>query len=329
MPQPLGVGHLLHNRLFDSSPGMLRVWKISGEEVTAARLRDVTNVKALKQHLQKLCGVSRFRQKLLFDGECLDDKTKLDSAIDIQLVLQPFCSSPKQVNQLVEASSAGRLDKVEEMLQHPVDPNSSRRSYTPLRSACFRGQVEVARLLLEATADASAANEAGQTPLWIAAYFGHEELVSMLLQAGADGNARAIGVGDGDTPLGMASELRRVKIVRMLIRAGVDVDLANGKGQTPLWKASHRSFVPITQLLLGAGADFDKASEDEESPLWIASRHGNLGPMYLLLEARADMYRANCEGRTPLAAASEHGQEEAARLLRMTDVKARDSCKYD
>ena len=40
---------------------MVHVWKASGDQVATLSLADVGSVRALKQRLQKLCEVSRFR----------------------------------------------------------------------------------------------------------------------------------------------------------------------------------------------------------------------------------------------------------------------------
>ena len=44
---------------------MLHVWKASGEELAVVKLEDFREVRDLKRHLQGLCGLPRFRQRLV------------------------------------------------------------------------------------------------------------------------------------------------------------------------------------------------------------------------------------------------------------------------
>ena len=75
---------------------------------------EVSNVRAVKRRLQKLHGLpSRFRQRLIFQGTILDDDDdKLESSLDLVLVLQPFSiASQTQADELVAAAEDGSVDK--------------------------------------------------------------------------------------------------------------------------------------------------------------------------------------------------------------------------
>ena len=75
----------------DAAPKLLHVWLVWGEKLTSLPEEELTDVLSLKRHLQTLCGMSRFRQRLLHQGTPLADNVKLASFInDIQLVLLPF-----------------------------------------------------------------------------------------------------------------------------------------------------------------------------------------------------------------------------------------------
>ena len=111
----------------DCSP-MVHVWKASGDQMATLALADVGSVRTLKQHLQTLCGVSRFRQRLLLRGETLADEAQLASspsgALDVQLVLLPFVStSVWEVHDLTSRVATGSERQVEEILLRPQDPN--------------------------------------------------------------------------------------------------------------------------------------------------------------------------------------------------------------
>ena len=61
-----------------------------------------------------------------------------------------------------------------------------------LRAAAESGDVEAVNALIEAGADPSAKNFAGNTPLHYAAYSGHTKVIEALLCAGADPSAKNI-----------------------------------------------------------------------------------------------------------------------------------------
>ena len=75
---------------------------------------ELSDVKALKQHLNKLHGLpARFRQRLFFGGNPLDDSANLDSPVELELVLLTFsAASPVHVKELVTASENGSISQV-------------------------------------------------------------------------------------------------------------------------------------------------------------------------------------------------------------------------
>ena len=111
-----------------------------------------------------MCGLSRFRQRLVFleDEEhdagggsvVLDDDRTLKPG-EVQVILLHFRqASEAQVRALRDAARLGLTQQVENILQRPQDPDSRRPGRpTPLSVAAEHGRLEVARLLLEANAD--------------------------------------------------------------------------------------------------------------------------------------------------------------------------------
>ena len=75
---------------------MLNIWQASGNKLTSfpvEELANVSDVKHLKRRLSKVCGASRFRQRLLRDGTILQDSAIVIEPQDLQLVLLSFCRS--------------------------------------------------------------------------------------------------------------------------------------------------------------------------------------------------------------------------------------------
>ncbi|XP_049797303.1 poly [ADP-ribose] polymerase tankyrase-1-like [Schistocerca nitens] len=85
---------------------------------------------------------------------------------------------------------------------------------TPLHLAAEEGDAAVTRLLLRATADPNARDCRGWRPLHLAATYGHAEVAAALLDAGAD---RGATTGDGrGTALDIARESGYRRVVEML-----------------------------------------------------------------------------------------------------------------
>ena len=76
---------------------MLRIRKLSGEEVASLPLAELSDVKALKQRLHQQHGLPpRFRQRLLHESKALDDSVTLDSVFDLQVVAALSCESTEE-----------------------------------------------------------------------------------------------------------------------------------------------------------------------------------------------------------------------------------------
>ena len=70
---------------------------------------------------------------------------------------------------LIEASRAGNLNKVKELIAAGIDVNVRWvGEWTPLHEACWRDNTEVAKVLVSAGADINARTFNGSTPLHFA-----------------------------------------------------------------------------------------------------------------------------------------------------------------
>ena len=169
---------------------MVRVWKPSGESAATIPSELVSDARSLKKHLQKLCGVPRFRQRLLQESRVLEDAARVSSGVDVQLVVLPFTS---EWVDLADAVGYESLETVERLLQYPCDPNMRDEDGIPcLHYAARRGQADIVLLLLEAEADLEKEDlQEGVTDLYVAATQGELGAMRVLLDAGAD-KAKAV-----------------------------------------------------------------------------------------------------------------------------------------
>ena len=289
---------------------MLRVLKASGDEVFTIGFEEFVamapgrerpdRARALKCHVQRVSGQSRFKQRLLLlDGHMLSDDFVFTGPIDVQLILQQFeVSSAEQIRQLQEAADGNDIQAMEQLLQRPQDPDLEVGGLAPaLHAACGRGHTEAARLLLEANADKDkrSFSNSGTTPMHWACAGGRVEVVRMLLEANADKDRTA---EDSSTPLFMASQQGHLEVVRLLLEANADKDKAAADGSTPLFMASLNGRLEVVRLLLEANADKDKATDDGAIPLIVASQEGHLEVAQLL--AKSGKQEAKISFATPV-----------------------------
>ncbi len=107
---------------------------------------------------------------------------------------------------------------------------------TPLLAAVelgvAAGQPGIAELLLEKNADVDAGKPSGNAPLHAAAYRGEVQVAQLLLRHGANVNAQ---IGEsGRTPLHIAVERRNRELVEVLLKAGADSNIVDKRGVSAL-----------------------------------------------------------------------------------------------
>lgn len=210
-----------------------------------------------------------------------------------------------------------------------IDAGMHVRQGAPLvERAVFRDTASVS-LLLEAGADANAADNFKLTPL-VAAVSCDEvdwweedevedntEIVRMLLAAGADVNARN---AEGATALYKALEGRYESAVHLLLTAGANIHIPDDYGRTPLHTAAYGCSTEVIRRLLEAGADVNARDRRGGCALLNAALGGNLDNLRLLLEYGADLYAADDQGSNALMLAAEGRRNAAAAIPFFLDL---------
>jgi ankyrin repeat protein len=157
---------------------------------------------------------------------------------------------------------------------------------SPLIEAVRGGDRDAALALLEAGADANAAEANGTTALHYAAHHGDAALVARLLEAGAD-PARANEFGS--SAMREAAGLGDAEVIALLLDAGLDADVPNPEGQTPLMAVARTGRLDAARLLIEAGADVDaQETWGGQTALMWAAAQSQLEMVRLLIDAGAD-----------------------------------------
>jgi ankyrin repeat protein len=204
------------------------------------------------------------------------------------------------IDAFFKAIQTGDKEQVEHMLRK--SPNlilvKSKKNLSPLMTALYHHEVEIARLLLdrmvaltvfEAAATGrlvhlisnlghkpelvNAYSEDGFQPLGLAAYFGQTETVKYLLKAGADVNSSSKN-SFGVTPLQSAVAGNHLEITRILLEAGASPNVRERSGDTPLHAAVQNGNVEIVRCLIFGGANVESINEKSEKPIDLALKSG-------------------------------------------------------
>ena len=122
----------------------------------------------------------------------------------------------------------------------------------PLYAACHAGEIDAARLLIQAGASINIQAIGGSTPLLTAVSAQNYPLVDELLVSGA---CPYYPSSEGFRAPVAACALNAVKIMERFLAEGVDANVANDDGVTGLHLAVQRNHAAVARLLVLHGAD--------------------------------------------------------------------------
>lgn len=179
-----------------------------------------------------------------------------------------------------------------------VDPEYSCAGVTPLMLACSRGNLEMARLLLDNGADGGACDGKGRN--------------SYHYLAGCRNKGMA-----NDYNVQRNSLSQREPIARLL---SGDVNVKDGQGLTPLqlilWNQNSTNYsMALTEIFMEKGADVHLVDENGNSLLMTAIGNRHMTAALKLMDDKGLINLPNRDGRTPLHLAVERHQMELCMAL--------------
>lgn len=166
--------------------------------------------------------------------------------------LAEVIASKKTALDIFEAASIGRMERLKELASGKEAVNGrSGDGFTVLHFACFFGQGEAARMLIEAGAavDAVASNPTKVMPLHSAASARNLEAARHLLEHGAPPNARQQA---GWAPIHAAAQNGDRAMVELLLRHGADAKLVNDEGKNAAAVAREKGHREVVGMLEAA-----------------------------------------------------------------------------
>ncbi|HSG28931.1 MAG TPA: ankyrin repeat domain-containing protein [Candidatus Krumholzibacterium sp.] len=227
-------------------------------------------------------------------------------------------SLPLLAGEIHDAVRAGDVARVRAILQ--ADPGAvnerdseSQFAELPIHYAATVGNVEIARLLIEAGAQVDAGDSDNSTALGVAGMRRHVDMVNFLLEQGANVNHRD---RKADTPMSFACYRGNEAVIDILLEAGADLYFRSPNGETLLHRACQRGLPTLARRIIENGVDIDTQADHGATPLGYAAISGDVDIARMLIEAGARVNPPIKEGQmSPLAYNTWSGNLDCARLL--------------
>ena len=211
-------------------------------------------------------------------------------------------------------------DMVKLLLEHGAKPNvlGKKTKCSPLYLASVKGHVDIARNLLQASADPNLPEAV--PPLFAAAGYNRSDVVRLLLECGANLEFRS---SSGMTPFLNSIFHQHYPMVELLHKQGADMSARANNGMGPLHLACLKGSKLIINFLLKIGQDVNEStSQTGFRPIHIAAEAGLWEVMEVLIQAGAslDSRNTNHAAFTPLVTAAWHGHVNVVdEILKLPD----------
>lgn len=191
-------------------------------------------------------------------------------------------------------------------------PSEGRFRDLPLHLAAAQGNLEVARLLLDAGADLDGGDSDESTPLHCAVLNRRAEMVRFLLDRGADVNRRD---RNGACALSFAASTGDSGVVGVILEAGADLNFVDRQGTTLMHFACSRGLWDLADRLISRGHDLGCTNSRGITPLHLAAAGNDSATVEGTLARGADPNAADSSGATPLFNAVAAHADRSIRVL--------------
>ena len=135
-------------------------------------------------------------------------------------------------NNIFDLARTGSLDEVINVYENNPDVinYTNKEGYSPLILACYHGNDEVAKFLINKVEDINGSSDFG-TPLMAAVVKGNRILVKLLLDKKADTNIADI---NGTTALHYAVLFKNSEIIKLLMKSNANINQKDHRNQSAM-----------------------------------------------------------------------------------------------
>jgi ankyrin repeat protein len=262
------------------------------------------NCKVSGRHPSTALGVAAKRG---FTSIC---RTLIDNGAHIQSGDEPL---------IVYATMSGQQDVVEVFIEQEANLDVMLEipgfHGSPLIAAAEGGYLDIAKRLIQKGAKCDQRNNKGSTPMCMSAVENHAEMAKLLIDAGAD---PTLAQDSGWAPIHKCYDL--IEPLKVLLDAGVNVDSSSPDG-TPLYLAAYHNHLDAVKLILSYKPFVDTRCPEGDfwdtgyTALHMAAYNGSTEMIRMLLEAGADSNIKTPKGASPLIVAAVKKREESIKIL--------------
>jgi ankyrin repeat protein len=225
---------------------------------------------------------------------------------------------------------ADDLEGARKLLDAGADANEpTEQGISALSLAVDNGSAPMVALLLKHGAKATQSEPTGETVLMIAAQVGEPAVVKLLLEHGAEVSVRDPNYGQ--TALMFAARAGHADIASMLIAHGAELDVATRPGNPPAWvKPNSQPGFGFGVGIIRGGTPADRGRRDPATgsmtAVHYAARQGHTDVLKVLIEAGAAVNPREANEMTPLLMAVSNDNVASALYLLAHggDVNAQD-----
>ncbi|MGU3375335.1 ankyrin repeat domain-containing protein [Chryseobacterium sp. M5A1_1a] len=165
----------------------------------------------------------------------------------VSLLLSSLLFAQEKVKSIFDIARSGTVSEVKELMKQNPDiiNQTNDGGFSPLILACYRGNIEVAKYLIDHVKNVNYKSKEGTALAGLAVKY-NKDLVENLLQKNADPN---IADDTGYTPLFWAVKFGNKELIELLLKYKADKSVKDSMGMTPFEYALKTNNKDIINLL--------------------------------------------------------------------------------
>lgn len=158
-----------------------------------------------------------------------------------------FTTAQEKAKSIFDIARTGTVAEVKELMKQDPDivNTTNENGFSPLILACYRGNTEVAKFLMDNVKDINYKSEEGTALAGLSVKY-NKDLTAYLLSKNADPN---ITDSNGATPLFWAVKFGNKELIELLLKHKADKSKKDSMGMTPFEYALQNSNKEIINLL--------------------------------------------------------------------------------